>query len=88
MINNPELINKVISQIKSLAVEKIDKIMQKGDEEFGYIVIEPETKYVQNTEYSFNSSILICETIHKKENIFKRMFNKKEKNINSLEDAA
>ena len=67
MINNPELINKVISQIKSLTVEKIDKIMQKADEELGYIVIEPETKYVENTEYSFNSSILICETIHKKE---------------------
>ena len=33
MINNPELINKVISQIKSLTAEEIDEIIKEVDEE-------------------------------------------------------
>lgn len=87
MINNPELINKVISQIKSLTVEKIDEIIKIADYELGYF-IEPETKYVESTEYVFNSNILICETIHKKENFLKKLFNKNEKKANDLEEAA
>lgn len=33
MINNPELINKAIQQIKSLTAEEIDEIIKEADYE-------------------------------------------------------
>ncbi len=83
MVNDPNLIKKIISRINNLTFEQIDDAIIEVDRELGYVLdtIEIETKYDINTCYSTKENLLEYKTVHNKRNIFKRIFKKDDNDI-------
>lgn len=96
MVNNKKLIMQAISEINSLTFEEIENVIKKIDQEevlkkelLESEKLEIETKYIEDKKYHFDLAVFNYKTVHIKENMFKKIFKKKDRNENeTLEVAA
>lgn len=65
MINNPELIQKIIKQIKDLTFEELDSAIKEVDKMFANN-IKVDTSYKETNNYTFSEELRNYGNVHRK----------------------